>query len=110
MSTDELVLAMLGLAAVTVLTRCFFFISDREWPIPVWLQEGLRHAPLAALMAIIAPSVLMDAQGQWLQTWQDARLAAVAVAVMWFLWRRDLLGTILAGTAVMLLMRLGLGW
>jgi len=32
------------------------------------------------------------------------------VAVMWFLWRRDLLGTILAGTAVMLLMRLGLGW
>ncbi len=110
MTSAELVLAMLGLAAVTVLTRCFFFISEREWPIPDWLREGLRHAPLAALLAIIAPSVLMDAQGQWLQTWQDARLPAVAVAVLWFLWRRDLLGTILSGTAVMLLLRLGLGW
>jgi branched-subunit amino acid transport protein len=76
MSTFEHVLAILGLAAVTVITRCFFFISDREWPIPPWLQEGLRHAPLAALVAIIAPSVLMDAQGQWLQDWQDARLPA----------------------------------
>ena len=79
-------------------------------PMPAWLREGLRHAPLAALAAIIAPSVLMDAQGQWLQTWQDARLPAVAVAVAWFLWRRDLLGTILSGTAVMLLLRIGLGW
>jgi branched-subunit amino acid transport protein len=110
MSTFEHVLAILGLAAVTVITRCFFFISDREWPIPPWLQEGLRHAPLAALVAIIAPSVLMDAQGQWLQDWQDARLPAAAVAVAWFFWRRDVLGTILSGTAVMLFLRAGLGW
>ena len=110
MSTWETVLALLGLTAITVLTRSFFFISEREWPMPAWLREGLRHAPLAALAAIIAPSVLMDAQGQWLQTWQDARLPAVAVAVAWFLWRRYLLGTILSGTAVMLLLRIGLGW
>lgn len=36
----------------------------------------------------------------------DARLPATA----WFYWRRDILGTILAGTAVLLLFRLGLGW
>jgi len=110
MSTFEQVVAILGLAVVTVLTRSFFFISDREWPIPQWLREGLRHAPLAALVAIIAPAVLMDAQGQWLQTWQDARLPAAAVAVAWFYWRRDVLGTILSGTAVMLFLRVGLGW
>ena len=110
MSTFEQVLAILGLAAVTVFTRGFFFISERDWPIPQWLREGLRHAPLAALVAIIAPSVLMDPQGQWLQTWQDARLPAVAVAVLWFFWRRDVLGTILSGTAVMLVLRVGLGW
>jgi branched-subunit amino acid transport protein len=110
MNTFETVVALVGLAAITVLTRSFFFISEREWPIPAWLSEGLRHAPLAALAAIIAPAVLMDAQGQWLQTWQDARLPAVAVAVAWFLWRRDLLGTILSGTVVMLTFRLGLGW
>lgn len=110
MSTFAQVVAILGLAVVTVLTRSFFFISDREWPIPRWLREGLRHAPLAALVAIIAPAVLMDAQGQWLQTWQDARLPAVAVAVAWFYWRRDVLGTILSGTAVMLFLRVGMGW
>ena len=36
----------------------------------------------------------------------DARLPATA----WFYWRRDILGTILAGTAVLLLFGLGLGW
>ncbi|MFM8344551.1 MAG: AzlD domain-containing protein [Betaproteobacteria bacterium] len=45
-----------------------------------------------------------------MQTWQDARLPAVAVAVLWFFWRRDALGTILSGTAVMLFLRVGLGW
>ena len=110
MSTAEFILAFLGLTVITVVTRSFFFISDREWPIPDWLREGLRHAPLAALAAIIAPAVLMDAQGQWLQTWQDARLPAVAVAVAWFVWRRDLLGTILSGTVVLLIFRIGLGW
>lgn len=110
MSTTQTVVALLGLAVITVVTRSFFFISEREWPIPDWLREGLRHAPLAALAAIIAPAVLMNADGQWLQTWQDARLPAVAVAVAWFLWRRDLLGTILSGTAVMMALRIGLGW
>ncbi|MFM7972989.1 MAG: AzlD domain-containing protein, partial [Betaproteobacteria bacterium] len=38
MSTFEQVLAILGLAAVTVFTRGFFFISEREWPIPQWLR------------------------------------------------------------------------
>ena len=110
MSTAETVVALLGLAVITVVTRSFFFISEREWPIPHWLREGLRHAPLAALAAIIAPAVLMDGDGRWLQTWQDARLPAVVVAVAWFLWRRDLLGTILSGTAVMMALRIGLGW
>lgn len=110
MSTGEIILAFLGLTVITVVTRSFFFISEREWPIPDWLREGLRHAPLAALAAIIAPAVLMNAEGQWLQTWQDARLPAVAVAVGWFLWRRDLLGTIVSGTVVLLVFRIGLGW
>ena len=110
MSTMEIIVAFLGLTVITVVTRSFFFISDREWPIPDWLREGLRHAPLAALAAIIAPAVLMNADGQWLQSWQDARLPSVAVAVAWFLWRRDLLGTILSGTVVLLIFRVGLGW
>lgn len=110
MSTLQTVVALLGLAGITVLTRSFFFLSERELPIPDWLREGLRHAPLAALAAIIAPAVLMTPEGQMLQTWRDARVPAVLVGVAWFLWRRDILGTILSGTSVMLALRLGWGW
>ena len=36
--------------------------------------------------------------------------AGAAAATAWYLWRRDMLGTIVAGTATMLALRLGLGW
>ena len=35
-----------GMAYVTVLTRCFFFILDRPWTMPAWAHRALRYAPL----------------------------------------------------------------
>lgn len=109
MSTLEGVIAIVGLALITLLTRAFFLIPEREMPMPLWLQQGLRYAPLAALMAVIAPEVLLT-QGQLIGTWQDARLPAVAAATAYYFWRRDILGTIVSGTAVLLVFRLSLGW
>lgn len=109
MGTWESVIAILGLAAITVITRGFFFIGEREIPIPVWLRQGLRYAPLAALAAVVAPEVVM-LQGQLIDTWRDARLYATVAAALWFWWRGGILGTILAGMAVLLPLRLGLGW
>ena len=109
MNTVEGVVAILGLALITLLTRAFFLIPEREMPMPRWLQQGLRYAPLAALMAVIAPEVLLT-QGQLIGAWQDARLPAVAAATAYYFWRRGILGTIVSGTAVLLLFRLGLGW
>jgi branched-subunit amino acid transport protein len=108
-STAEAVFAIVGLALITLLTRAFFLIPERERPMPRWLQQGLRYAPLAALMAVIAPEVVMT-QGQFIGSWQDARLPAVAVATAYYFWRRGILGTIVSGTAVLLLFRLVLGW
>ena len=105
----EGVLIVLGLTAVTLITRGFFFLTDREVPIPDWLRQGLRYAPLAALAAVVAPEVVMQ-QGQLIHTWQDARLFAAAAGALWFWWRRGILGTILVGMAVLLPLRLGLGW
>jgi branched-subunit amino acid transport protein len=109
MSTLQAAIAIVGLALITLLTRSFFLIPERERPMPRWLQQGLRYAPLAALMAVIAPEVLLT-QGQLIGTWQDARLPAVAVSTAYFFWRRDILGTIVSGTAVLLFFRLALGW
>jgi branched-subunit amino acid transport protein len=103
------VIAIFGLALITLLTRGLFLIPEREVPLPAWLQQGLRYAPLAALVAVVAPEVVMT-QGQLIGTWKDARLPAVAAATAYYLWRRDILGTILSGTAVLLLLRLGFGW
>ena len=109
MSGWEITLAILGLTALTVLTRSFFLLTEREIPIPDWLREGLRFAPLAALAAVVVPEVVMT-QGQLISTWQDARLYAAATGVAYYLWRRDILGTILTGMAVLLPLKLGLGW
>ena len=84
-------------------------LPEREVPLPEWLRQGLRYAPLAALAAVVVPEIVMI-QGRLIDTFADARLYAAAVAVAYFFWRRDILGTILTGTAVMLALRLGLGW
>jgi branched-subunit amino acid transport protein len=105
----EGVIAVVGLALITLLTRGLFLFPEREVPLPAWLQQGLRYAPLAALVAVVAPEVVMT-QGQFIDTWKDARLPAVAAATAYYLRRRDILGTIVSGTAVLLLLRLGFGW
>jgi len=108
--TDLWTLAVIvGLAAVTVITRSFFFMSDKPWHLPAWAQRGLQYAPIAALSAVVIPEVVM-VQGHVITTWLDARLfAAVAGATVYF-WRKDVLLTILLGMAVYLPLHLGLGW
>jgi len=108
-SLFEGVIAILGLALITLLTRSFFLWPQRDLPLPGWLQQGLRYAPLAALVAVVAPEVVMT-QGRLIDTWMDARLPAVLAATAYFYWRRGILGTIVVGTAVLQAFRLGLGW
>ncbi len=113
-STDLWTISVIiGLAVVTVLTRSLFFISSKPWRLPHWAQRGLQYAPIAALSAVIVPEMVMT-QGHLISSWQDARLFAVAAGAGWFFWCRGagqaVLGTIVAGMAVYLPLRLGLGW
>ena len=102
-----------ALAFVTVLARCFFFLSNQPWPMPHWVQRGLQYAPIAALSAVIIPEMVMT-QGHLVSSWQDARLFAVAAGAAWFFWRKGagqaVLGTIVVGMGVYLPLHLGLGW
>ncbi len=105
----EPIVAILGLVAITLVTRAFFMIPERDLPMPDWLRRGLKYAPLAALAAVIAPELVM-AQGVLIQTLADARLPAVAAAAVYYFWRRGILGTIVVGMAVYLPLHIGLGW
>ncbi len=109
MNAWETVLTIAGLVLITLGTRGFFILPERELPMPGWLREGLRYAPIGALVAVIAPELVMT-QGRLIGTWMDARLFGAAAATAWFVWRRDMLGTIIVGTGVMLILRMGLGW
>jgi branched-subunit amino acid transport protein len=101
--------AIAGLGLITLVTRAFFLLPRNELPLPGWLKQGLRYAPLAALAAVVVPEVVMT-QGELISTWRDARLPAVVVATVIYFWSRSILATIVGATTAMLLLRLGLGW
>ena len=103
------VVTIVGMALLTIVTRCFFFLSSNPWPMPAWLQRGLHYAPIAALAAVIVPEMVMT-QGHLISTWQDARLFAVAAGLAFFYWKRSMFGTIIVGMAVYLPLHVGLGW
>lgn len=105
----EPTVAIAGLAAITVISRTFFMIPQRELPLPDWLKRGLKYAPLAALTAVIAPEILM-ANGELIGTLRDARIPAVLCATAYYFWRRGILGTIVVGMAVYLPLHIGWGW
>jgi len=49
-------------------------------------------------------------QGRLVTTLLDARIVGAVAGAAWFFRRRGILGTIVVGMAVMLPLRLGLGW
>ena len=100
---------IIGMTAMTILTRSFFFLSKRPWTLPHWAERGLQYAPVAALAAVIAPEVLLT-DGHLIGTLRDARLFGALAGVVWYYRRGSILGTIVAGMAVYLPLHIGLGW
>ncbi len=93
-----------GMTAVTVITRAFFLFAGSRVNLSERAQRALRYAPAAALAAVVVPDVL---------TWHDAlsisfanhqMLAAVA-GLLWFLWRRSMIETIVFGMLVLTALR-----
>ena len=100
---------ILGLMGVTFVTRCFFLFPDRELVLPDWVRRGLRYAPLAAIAAVVVPEVVMS-NGHLIATWRDARLFGALAATVWYVARGGILGTIVTGMAVLVPLKLLLGW
>lgn len=109
MSPLEIFITTLGMAAIALACRAFFLLPKEDLPMPAWLREGLRYAPVAALAAVVAPELLMT-QGHLIGTWHDARIFGAVAGLAFYAWRGGLFGTIVCGTAVMLALRFTLGW
>ena len=102
-------ITILGMAAVTALSRGFFLWSKRDLRLPLALQRALQVAPLAAIVAVLAPEIVMT-HGALIGTWRDARLPAALAATAFYAWRPGVLGPLLAGLAVYMPLHIGLGW
>jgi branched-subunit amino acid transport protein len=109
MNTWDAALTIVGLALVTVLTRSLLMLPKDEVPMPDWVKRALKYAPLAALVAIVVPEVVLT-RGALISTLADARLLGAAVGLAYYFWKRGILGTIVVGMAVFLPLRIGLGW
>jgi branched-subunit amino acid transport protein len=109
MNALEIFFTTIGMASVILLLRASFLLSDDELPMPRWLQDGLRYAPIAALAAVVAPELVIT-QGHLIDTWRDPRIFGALAGLAFFAWRRSLFFTIVCGTGVMLALRFGLGW
>jgi branched-subunit amino acid transport protein len=100
---------IVGMAAVTAIARNFFLFARRDTKLPEPLQRALQVAPLAAIVAVLAPEIFM-VHGALLDTWRDARLPAAAAATLFYAWKPGVLGPLIAGLAFYLPLRLALGW
>ena len=109
MSPLEIFITSLGMGVVVLLCRSSFMLSRDDLPMPQWLREGLRYAPIAALAAVVAPELVMT-HGELISTWRDARIFGAAAGLAYYAWRGGLFGTIVCGTGAMLALRFGLGW
>jgi branched-subunit amino acid transport protein len=109
MSPLEIFVTSVGMGVITLLCRSSFVMPKEDVPMPRWLREGLRYAPLAALAAVVAPELVLT-QGHLVDTWRDARIFGGAAGLAFYAWRHSLFGTIVCGTGVMLALRFGLGW
>ena len=99
------------MAAVTVLTRSFFFLSKRPWALPrLGRDAGCSTRRSPRLSAVIAPEVLMSG-GQLVATWRDARLfGAVAGIVVLFRAAGACSARSSSAWLVYLPLHVGLGW
>jgi branched-subunit amino acid transport protein len=91
-------LAIVGLGAMTLMTRAGLVVWPRAVRLPGRLQRALRFAPMAAIAAIVVPALFAPHGAVGLSL--DPRLvAAVAVVVVWWFGRHMGL-SMLAGLAV----------
>jgi branched-subunit amino acid transport protein len=60
LSTSEVWGVIIGLTLITLITRGFFLLVGERMEISETLQNALRYAPAAALVAIIAPEMFFS--------------------------------------------------
>ena len=94
------------LALATAATRSSFWLVGHHITIPKRVQEMLRYAPACALAAIVAPDLILVADGHPVLDLNNLKLVSGIVATIYYLLRRNMLETIIFGMAFFTALRL----
>jgi branched-subunit amino acid transport protein len=93
---------------LTFATRLSFILLFERIRMPEWFRRGLRFVPVAVLSAIILPE-LTSPNGSLFLSWRNPQLLAGAVAILVAWKTKNVLLTIAAGMAALLIFRFVLG-
>jgi branched-subunit amino acid transport protein len=105
MSNIEIWLVIACLALATVIDRSAFWLVGHHVNLPKRVLEALRYAPSCALAAIIVPDILLN-ENQMVDVLANPKLIAAVLSTGFFLWKRDMVLTIIFGMAVFTVIRL----
>ncbi len=98
-------LAVVGIGLTGVVTRCSFLVLGDRLVLPRAVERALRHAPAAALSAIVAPAMLLVDGQVGLAPGNPRLVAGIAAGLV--MWRtRGMLWSMAAGVAVYTALRL----
>ena len=101
----QLWLAIVGIGLTGVVTRCSFLVLGERFRLPPIAERALKHAPAAALAAIIAPALLVADGHLDVAPGNHRLLAAIVAAIV--MWKsRSMLWTMAVGLAVFTVLRL----
>ena len=97
------VIVVLGVA--TACCRSALWMVGHRVTIPRRVQEMLRYAPACALAAIVAPDFMLGPQGEVELAVTNPKLLAGIISLAYYLWRRNMLQTIVIGMMVFTVLR-----
>jgi branched-subunit amino acid transport protein len=98
---------IVGMGLVTLGTRGFFMFWGDRVRMPEIILRSIRYAPLAAIVAIVAPEILMpDGATQISQfNWATSQIWAGLAAFVAFTWLRSMLPSLIIGMLVYSVLR-----
>ena len=105
MAPIDIWLTIAGLTAVSIVTRNVFLLLGHRVTLPQRVQHALRYAPACALVALIAPELMLDPATMTLDPANPKLAASLATVATLLLTRRPVLA-IAVGMLAFTLLRL----
>ena len=105
MSDIEIWAVIILLTVATIIDRSDFWVIGHHINLPRRVQEALRYAPSCALAAIVAPDFFIN-DNQVVTSLHNPKLIAGVAAAVFYLWKKDMLLTIIFGMGIFTVVRL----